>query len=148
LQPTALVHEAYLRLVCPADSQPPDDAHWNHRGHFYAAAAEAMRRVLIERARRKRAARHGGGLEKASCDVTGFDLAAPLPDEELLLLSEALDLLEAHDSRKAAIVKQWYFVGLTLPQLAELFGVNERTVRRDLDYGRAWLGGQVRRLRG
>src|SRR5437762_3039649 len=111
LQPTALVHEAYLRLVGPADA-----AKWDNRGHFFAAAAEAMRRILVDRARRKAAARHGGGLARLELEP---DLAAtPEPREDLLALDEALDRLAAADPLKADLVKLRYFAGLTLPEAA------------------------------
>lgn len=143
LQPTALVHEAWLRLG--ADRQPA----WANRAHFFAAAAEGMRRVLIDRARRKRAVRHGGGLARLSADATGFDLAAPTLDaDELLLLNDALDALAAHDPRKADLVKQRYFVGLTLEEAAEVLGISLRTAKRDWAYARAWLFNEVQRLRG
>jgi RNA polymerase sigma factor (TIGR02999 family) len=142
LQATALVHEAWLRLG--GDAQPQ----WANRAHFFAAAAEAMRRILIENARRKQALRHGGGLEKLSADATGFDVAAPdMGDAELLLLNEALDGLAAHDARKAELVKQWYFVGLTLEETAAVLGISERTAKRDWAYARAWLFNEIQRLR-
>ncbi len=142
LQPTALVHEAWLRLG--GDAQPQ----WKNRAHFFAAAAEAMRRILIENARRRRALRHGGELEKVSANATGFDVAAPeMGDDELLLLHEALDALAVHDPRKAELVKQWYFVGLTLEQIAALLDISPRTADRDLAYARAWLGKEILRLR-
>jgi RNA polymerase sigma factor (TIGR02999 family) len=104
LQPTALVHEAWLRLS--GDAQPP----WANRAHFFAAAAEGMRRILIDNARRKRAVRHGGELAKVSADATGFDIASPAADdEELLLVNEALDALAAHDPRKAGARKAEIF---------------------------------------
>ncbi|MBI5769334.1 MAG: sigma-70 family RNA polymerase sigma factor [Verrucomicrobia bacterium] len=142
LQPTALVHEAWLRLG--GDAQPS----WKSRAHFFAAAAEAMRRILIDHARRKQAQRHGGALEKISADATGFDVAAPeMSSTELLLLNDALDALAAHDARKAELVKQWYFVGLTLAEIAALHGVTERTAKRDWAYARAWLFDAIKRLR-
>jgi RNA polymerase sigma factor (TIGR02999 family) len=143
LQPTALVHEAWLRLG--ADAQPT----WANRAHFFAAAAEAMRRILIDNARRKRAARHGGEFAKVSADATGFDLAGPAADDtELLLVNEALDALAAHDARKAELVKQKYFAGLTLEEAAEVLGISTRTAKRDWAYARAWLFNEVQRLRG
>jgi RNA polymerase sigma factor (TIGR02999 family) len=142
LQATALVHEAWLRLG--GDAQPA----WQNRAHFFSAAAEAMRRILIENARRKRAERHGGGQEKLSASSTGFDLAAPVPDNELLLLNDALEAFAVHDARKADLVKQWYFVGLTLSQIAEILGITERTAQRDLAYAKTWLFGEMQRLRG
>jgi RNA polymerase sigma factor (TIGR02999 family) len=143
LQPTALVHEAWLRLG--GDAQPA----WANRAHFFAAAAESMRRILIDSARRKRALRHGGQLARVSADATGFDIAAPDAEaEELLLVNEAIDALAAHDPRKADLVKQKYFVGLTLEQAAEVLGISERTAKRDWAYARAWLLNEVKRLRG
>ena len=134
LQATALVHEAWLRLG--GDQQPQ----WKNRAHFFAAAAEGMRRILIENARRRRAKRHGGGLEKVSANATGFDVAAPhLDDEQLIRLDEALAKLALHDARKAEIVKHHYFVGLTLEEAAEVMGVVARTAHRDWAYARAWL---------
>ena len=143
LQATALVHEAWLRLG--GDAQPQ----WGNRAHFFAAAAESMRRILIDRARSKRAVRHGGALAKVSADATGLDLAAPeASDEELLLVNEAIDALAAHDPRKAELVKQKYFIGLTLEETAEVMGVSLRTAKRDWAYARAWLFNEVQRLRG
>ena len=143
LQPTALVHEAWLRLG--GDAQPK----WENRAQFFAAAAEAMRRIIIDEARRRHAVRHGGGLEKVSASATGFDVAATqLDDAELLLLHEALDNLAAQDPRKAELVKQWYFVGLTLEEVARVMGISERTVSRDWAFARAWLMTEIERLRG
>jgi RNA polymerase sigma factor (TIGR02999 family) len=143
LQPTALVHEAWLRLG--GEAQPD----WRNRGHFFGAAAESMRRILIENARRKRAARHGGALAKVSANSTGFDLASPVVDNEtLLLIHEALDGLAAHDARKADLVKLKYFGGLALEQAAQTLGISERTAKRDWAYARAWLFNEVKRLRG
>ena len=143
LQPTALVHEAWLRLG--GEDQPA----WANRAHFFGAAAEAMRRILIENARRKRAIRHGGELEKVSASATGFDFASPeADDEELLLINDALDALTAHDPRKAELVKQKYFIGLTLEEAADVLGISHRTAKRDWAYARAWLFNEVKRLRG
>lgn len=142
LQPTALVHEAWLRLG--GEAQP----NWQNRAHFFAAAAEAMRRILIENARRRHAVRHGGGLEKLSADATGFDLAAPDADEELLFVHEALDAFAAEDPRKAELVKQCYFVGLTLEEAAEVVGLPLRTAERHWAYARGWLAAEIGRLRG
>ena len=142
LQPTALVHEAWLRLGGEAQPQ------WKNRAHFFSAAAEAMRRILIESARRRHALRHGGGMEKVSANATGFDVAAPeMGDEELLQLHEALDALALHDPRKAELVKQWYFVGLNLEQIAVVLDISARTADRDLAYAKAWLGKEILRLR-
>ena len=143
LQPTALVHEAWLRLG--GDAQPQ----WANRAHFFAAAAEAMRRILIDQARRKRAVRHGGELAKVSASESGFDIAAPTADdEELLLMNEALGALAAHDPRVAELVKHKYFTGLTLEEAADLLGISHRTANRDWAYARAWLFNEMRRLRG
>ena len=140
LQPTALVHEAWLRLGGDAETG------WRNRAHFFAAAAEAMRRILIEAARRRHAVRHGGDLQKISANATGFDLAAPeLGSAQLEQLNEALDALAAHDARKAEVVKQWYFVGLTLDEVAQVLGITEKTARRDLIYAKAWLFNEMSR---
>jgi RNA polymerase sigma factor (TIGR02999 family) len=141
LQATALVHEAWLRLG--GDTQPD----WKSRAQFFSSAAEAMRRILIENARRRRALRHGGGIEKISANATGFDLPAPCGDDELLLINDALDALAAHDPRKAELVKQSYFVGLDLETIAALLGISARTADRDLAYAKAWLGREILRLR-
>lgn len=142
LQPTALVHEVWLRLG--GDAQP----NWKNRAHFFAAAAEGMRRILVDNARRKRAGRHGGALAKVSASSTGFDVAAPTrTDAELLLLHEALDALAQHDARKAELVKQRYFIGLSLEQAAQVLGISDRTATRDWSYARAWLFNEVKRLR-
>jgi RNA polymerase sigma factor (TIGR02999 family) len=143
LQATALVHEVWLRLG--GDAQPA----WGNRAHFFAAAAEGMRRILIENARHKLAVRHGGKLQKLSASDTGFDLASePADDAELLLINEAIDALALHDARKAELVKQKYFVGLTLEEAAEVLGISLRTAKRDWTYARAWLFNEVRRIRG
>lgn len=142
LQPTALVHEAWLRL---GGDQQTD---WKGRAHFFAAAAEAMRRILIDNARRRQTARGGAGMKKLSASLTGFDVAAPqMSDGELLLLNEAMENLVAHDPRKAEIVKQWYFVGLTREEVAEVLDLSIRTVTRDWTYARAWLFAEMDRLR-
>jgi RNA polymerase sigma factor (TIGR02999 family) len=132
LDATALVHEAYLRLVGPADA-----ARWENRGHFFAAAAEAMRRILVDRARRKAAALHGGDL--ARCELESDLAATPEPREDLIALDEALDRLAAEDPLKANLVKLRYFAGLTLPEAAAALGLSERTAGRHWAYARAWL---------
>jgi RNA polymerase sigma factor (TIGR02999 family) len=129
LQPTALVHEAWLRLV--GDTNPKFDV----RAHFFAAAAEAMRRILIENARRKRALRHGGGL--ARVDIHEVEIAAA--EDELLAVHEALDKLSAEDAGLADLVKMRFFVGLTNKEAAEILGVSEPTVERRWAFARAWL---------
>jgi RNA polymerase sigma factor (TIGR02999 family) len=131
LQATALVHEAWLRLG--GDDQPG----WQNRAHFFAAAAEAMRRILIDKARHKNYLRHGGGAERVNLD--GLDLAASVDDEQLLALNEALDHLAAHDATKAQVVKLRFFAGLTNEQVARVLGVSEPTVKRHWAYARAWL---------
>ena len=115
LQATALVHEAYLRLVEGEEAQ-----RWDSRGHFFAAAAEAMRRILVENARRKRAEKHGGQFERQ--DLDDVDIAAPAPSDDLLALNEALSKLEAEDPVKAQVVKLRYFAGLTEEDAASVLG--------------------------
>lgn len=141
LQPTALVHEVWLRLG--ADQQPS----WQNRAHFFAAAAEAMRRILIENARRRHTLRHGGGIEKVSADATPLEIASPEADDELLLLHDALDALARHDPRKADLVKHRYFTGLELAEIAEIMQISERTAKRDWAYARAWLFNTIQTLR-
>lgn len=132
LSATALVHEAYLRLVVPNDSQQ-----WNHRGHFFAAAAEAMRRILVDRARRKLAVRHGGELARVEL---GPDVAAaPEVQEDLIALDQALNQLAVEYPVQAELVKLRYFAGLTLPQAAEALELSERTAGRHWAFARAWL---------
>jgi RNA polymerase sigma factor (TIGR02999 family) len=140
LDATALVHEAYLRLVASGDASAPRD--WQTRGHFFAAAAEAMRRILVERARRKRRRRHGGGL--ARHDLDPDRLAAPGAPADLLALDEALDRLAAVAPRAAELVKLRYFAGLTVPQAAAALGVAPRTADADWAYARAWLLAELR----
>ncbi|HET6575419.1 MAG TPA: ECF-type sigma factor [Fimbriiglobus sp.] len=132
LDATALVHEAYLRLVGPADER-----RWDSRGHFFAAAAEAMRRILVDAARRKAAAIHGGGLVRSGLDPDR--LAAHTPDEELLALDEALTKLAAKDPVKAELVKLRYFAGLTADHAAAALGISPSTADRHWTYARAWL---------
>jgi RNA polymerase sigma factor (TIGR02999 family) len=132
LNATALVHEAYVRLV--DGSQPPS---WNSRGHLFAAAAEAMRRILVENARRKGRVKHGGGRQREHVDAEV--LAAPESDEELLALHEALEQLAAHDPAKARLVELRFFAGLTLEQAAECLHISLSTADRAWRYARAWL---------
>lgn len=136
LQPTALVHEAWLRLV---GSENPK---WDGRGHFFAAAGEAMRRILIDNARRKRAQRHGGGQQRM--DLQDVEIAAAARDEELLAVNEALDQLAAQDAQIAELVKLRFFIGLTNKETAEILGVSEPTVERRWAFARAWLFRQIR----
>ena len=132
LQATALVHEAYLRLVDTDQAQ-----HWNSRGHFFAAAAEAMRRILVENARRKRSEKRGGGRMRV--DLDDIAPAIDAPDGDLIALNEALEKLERTDPAKAQVVKLRYFAGLTVPQVAEVLGVSASTVDNYWAYARAWL---------
>jgi RNA polymerase sigma factor (TIGR02999 family) len=135
LEPTALVHEAWLRLTGDPHQQ------WEGRGHFFAAAAEAMRRILIDIARRKRAVRHGGG--QARLDIEELQLAAVTKDDELLAVNEALERFAAVDAEKAELVKLRYFVGLTIPQAAKVLGISEPTAKRQWAYARAWLHREI-----
>jgi RNA polymerase sigma factor (TIGR02999 family) len=139
LQPTALVHEAWLRLG--GDHQPE----WNNRAHFFAAAAESMRRILIDCARHRHARRHGGGLERVN--VEDFELAAPDNDEELLAVHENLERFAVHDARKAELVKLRYFGGLTLEEAAAVLGISVPTAKRDWAFARAWLYEEISRGR-
>ena len=132
LQATALVHEAYLRLVGSGNSQP-----WNSRGHFFAAAAEAMRRILIENARRKMSQKRGASAEKI--DLSHIELAIETDHERLLLVNEALDKLAAHDAQAAELIKLRFFAGLSGQEAAETLGLPPRTATRLWAYARAWL---------
>jgi RNA polymerase sigma factor (TIGR02999 family) len=140
LDATGLVHEAYLRLVADArrGSSPPG---WDSRGHFFAAAAEAMRRILVENARRKQSRKRGGDRVREALDET--TLAAPPVREDLLALDEALDKLAQKDAVKANLVKLRYFAGLTLAQAAEVLGISHNTADRYWAYARAWLHQEV-----
>jgi RNA polymerase sigma factor (TIGR02999 family) len=132
LQATALVHEAYLRLVDDKEVR-----HWDSKGHFFVAAAEAMRRILIDNARRKQAEKRGGRLERR--DLGAVDAATPGPSEDLLALDEALAKLEAEDPRKAQLVKLRHFGGLTEAETATVLGLSRATVQRHWRYAKAWL---------
>ncbi len=138
LQATALVHEAYLRLVGKGCEQP-----WNGRGHFFAAAAEAMRRILIENARRKIALKRGGDLSRRELD--GEQLIAPEPREDLLALDGALNKLAVVHRQAADLVQLRYFAGLTLPEAAEALDISPRTAGRLWTYARAWLRREIER---
>ena len=133
LQATALVHEAYLRLVGNEDEA---DRQWNGRGHFFGAAAEAMRRILIDKARRRMQPRRGGEHRRVELDEGD---AVASESEELLALDEALSLLESKDSQAAQVVKLRYFAGLTMQQVADALGVSLRTAERNWTYARTWL---------
>jgi RNA polymerase sigma factor (TIGR02999 family) len=135
LQATALVHEAWLRLG--------DDARFENRAHFFSAAAEAMRRILIDRARQKLAARHGGGQERVNLE--DIEIAAPVANEdELLAVHEALDQLADEDPEKAELVKLRFFAGLTLEEAGSVMGISERTAKRHWAYAKAWLYDLIR----
>jgi RNA polymerase sigma factor (TIGR02999 family) len=138
LQPTALVHEVWIRLG--ADRQPV----WQNRAHFFGAAAEAMRRILIEAARRRQARRHGGGLARVDVADPDLEIPAPARDDELLAVHESLHRLAAEDGRKAELVKLRYFAGLTIEEAAEALGVSVPTAKRDWAYARAWLYQDIR----
>jgi RNA polymerase sigma factor (TIGR02999 family) len=137
LQPTALVHEAWLHLG--GDDQPT----WQNRAHFFGAAAEAMRRILVDRAREKKALKRGGDLERV--DINGLELPSPMPDDELLALDEALDRLATVDTRAAEMVKLCFFVGLTQPEAARELGVSLATAERIWGFARAWLLREVKK---
>jgi RNA polymerase sigma factor (TIGR02999 family) len=132
LQATALVHEAYLRLV-----DRKNDQHWSSRGHFFAAAAEAMRRILVESARRKAGSQAGGGLQRL--EISCVDPESQRAEFDLLALHEALDRLAEKDSRKAELVKLRFFAGLTNEQAAHVLGITARTAYADWGYAKAWL---------
>ena len=135
LQATALVHEAYIRLV---GSQ---DGNWNSRGHFFAAAAEAMRRILIENARRKGRHKHGGAYRRAEIDEA--DLADRGPSDDVIALDEALERLSQKDKVKADLVKLRYFAGLTCAQAAKMLGISRSTANEHWAYARAWLHTEI-----
>lgn len=137
LQATALVHEAWVRLTGGAGQK------WANRAHFFAAASEAMRRILIESARRKARLKHGGNLVRM--DITDLDLAAKSPDEMILLVDEALERFKVEDPEKGKIVVMKFFGGLTNQEVAESLGVTERTVERQWAYAKAWLFRDIRK---
>jgi RNA polymerase sigma factor (TIGR02999 family) len=138
LQPTALVHEAWLRL---AGNNP--DASFANRAHFFAAAAEAMRRILIDRARRKSTDKRGGNPQRV--DLDHVELAAETESDTLLMVSDALDRLASHDAKAAEIVNLRFFAGLTLEQAGEVMGCSERTAKRYWSFARAWLYDDLQR---
>ena len=139
LQPTALVHEAWVRLVGDKQSQ------FQNRAHFFAAAAETMRRILVDRAREKRALKRGGDLQRV--DIDAVELLSPMPDEELLALDEALDRLATVDTRAAEMVKLCFFVGLTQEEAGRELGVSVSTAERIWAFARAWLLREMRKER-
>jgi RNA polymerase sigma factor (TIGR02999 family) len=135
LQPTALVHEAWLKLVdSPSQS-------WQNRAHFFGAAAEAMRRILIGRARRKQTQRRGAGA--AHLDADEIEIASPAPDDQLLALNEALNRFATLEPQQAELVKLRYFVGLKIDEAAEVLGISQATAKRWWAYARAWLFHEV-----
>lgn len=136
LQPTALVHEAWLRLTGNENIQ------WNGRAHFFGAAAEAMRRILIDNARRKRALRHGG--DQRRIDLEEIDVAAVEKEDELLAMNDALDEFAAVDKQKAELVKLRYFIGLNIDEAAKILGVSVPTANRWWAFARAWLYQKIR----
>src|SRR5262245_26745869 len=135
LQATALVHEAWLRL---GDRRQP----WRNRAHFFAAAAEAMRRIMVDQARRKNAVRHGGNAERVN--VESLELAATMDDDQLLAVHEALERLAEHDALKAELVKLRFFAGLTMEEAARTLELSEPTAKRHWAYARAWLFRQIK----
>jgi len=139
LQPTALVHEAWLRLT------GNENVKWDGRAHFFGAAAEAMRRILIDNARRKRALRHGGGQQRI--DIQEVEIAATSTDDELLAINDALEKFDAEDKRKAELVKLRYFGGLTIEQAAAALGISPPTAKRWWAYARAWLYQEIGKAR-
>jgi RNA polymerase sigma factor (TIGR02999 family) len=139
LQATALVHEAWLRMF--GNNNP----HWHNRAHFFAAAAEAMRRILVENARRKNRLKRGGELQRVELDEV--NLPSPMPDEDLLALDQALDRLAEVHPRAGQVVKLCFFVGLTQEQTATELGISLSTVERSWAFGRAWLFREVQRGR-
>jgi len=139
LQPTALVHEAWLRLV--GNENPP----FANRAHFFSAAAEAMRRILIDKARRKKAICHGGGQQRV--DVEGVEIAAPGGDDELLAVNDALDKLAEQNKIEAELVKLRYFAGMTIDEAAEVLGISARTADNYWAHARAWLFREIKSQR-
>lgn len=131
LNATALVNEAYMRLA-------PGESRWENRKHFFAAAAEAMRRILIDRARRRKAERHGGGFQRTDLVEEGI-VAPSQDDDELLAVNEALDRLTALEPRKAEVVKLRYFTGMTIEETADALGISTPTAKRDWTFAKAWL---------
>jgi RNA polymerase sigma factor (TIGR02999 family) len=132
LEATALVHEAYVRLV-----KSENVSHWNSKGHFFAAAAEAMRRILVENARRKRGKKYGGGCQRVNLEeAVSYALE---PAEELLSLSDALDKLNQEDPKKAELVKLRYFAGLSVQEAADVLGISRATADRYWSYAKVWL---------
>jgi RNA polymerase sigma factor (TIGR02999 family) len=143
LQATALVHEAYLRLVASGDASAPREQNWNSRGHFFAAAAQAMRRILVDSARSKRRHKRGGNLARSDFDA--LEIPAPQTPDALLALDEALTQLAVADPQSAELVQLRYFAGLTIEQAAEILGVSPRQADFLWAFARAWL---LRKIQG
>jgi RNA polymerase sigma factor (TIGR02999 family) len=141
LDATALVHEAYLRLVGPTVREPQN---WQSRRHFFAAAAEAMRRILVESARRKARLRHGGAHHRVDVDEVLPAVVTHAPDDDVLAVHEALDDMARNDAEAANVVKLHYFLGLSFTELAGILGISERSAYRDWSYARAWLFQRLR----
>src|SRR5262245_8143882 len=144
LEPTALVHEAYLRLVAGREASAPQELSWNSRGHFFGAAAEAMRRILVERARRKKQRKRGGDRRRVGLEEQNEPLESPPEErlaleEEILALDEALPRLAEQDPEAAQVVRLHFFAGLSIEQTAEALGVSRATAYRQWAYARAWL---------
>ena len=137
LQPTVLVHEAYLRLV-DVKTEPQ----WNSRGHFFGAAAEAMRRILVEYARHQRSEKHGGGFQRVELDAVQPQV--PARDDDLIALDEALSRLEERWPEKAKLVKLRYFAGLTLPEAATALNISQATAERHWSFCKAWLYSELK----
>jgi RNA polymerase sigma factor (TIGR02999 family) len=137
LQATALVHDAYVRLVGGGDESAAEQPHWDNRRHFFAAAAEAMRRILIDNARRKQTHKHGGGWQRRDLDADV--MIAPEPNLDVLALDAALNRLAEHDPLKAKLVELRYFAGLTADQAAAVLGISSSSADRHWIYTRAWL---------
>ena len=142
LQATALVHEAYLRLTASPGRESGEDVRWDHRGHFFAAAAEAMRRILLNRARDKKRLKRGG--ERHRVDLDHIEIALDSNDEDLMALDEALTHLAAEDPDAARLVNLRFFAGLTLTDAAASLGLSRRTAERQWTYARAWLYARLR----
>jgi RNA polymerase sigma factor (TIGR02999 family) len=140
LQPTALVHEAWLKVSGNQQQQ------WNSRGHFFGAAAEAMRRILIDNARRKQALRHGAGQQRL--DIQEVEIAAPAAEDQLLVIDEALNKLAAEHLQKAELVKLRYFAGMGLKEAGQVLGISEPTAVRWWTYSKTWLYQAIQETRG
>ena len=138
LQATALVHEAWIRLAGSREQE------WRDRRHFFGAAAEAMRRILIDRARRRNRTRHGHGLERV--DLRDIELAETATDQQLLAVDEALGKLAAESPERAELVKLRYYVGMSIPDAAEALGISESTAKRQWNYVRLWLFNELKRM--